>query len=215
MSGLFGVSALILSIQNNTKIPEQNEVILEIENKELARYSLTTFFASLLTNFLPGLTSSHTALIANKITKVKNQAEYIILANAAGSSATIISFIAFYTISKTRSGAVAAIEYLIKSININLLVLVFSTALITLGISVFIAIKISDKILKNINKINYTKISILIILLIVVIVLIITKFEGLLILLTATSLGILAFKFEIEKINITGCLILPVIIYLI
>lgn len=215
LSGLFGVSALILSIKNNTKIPEQKEVSINIENKDIAKYTLTTFTASLLTNFLPGLTSSHTALLANRITKVKDQAEYIILANAAGSSATIISFIAFYTIDKARSGAVATIQYLINSINTTLLILVFSVSLISVGIATFTALKISDKILRNINKINYTKISIFIIGLIVSLVLIITGLEGLLILVTAVSLGILAYKLEIEKINITGCLIVPVIIYLI
>lgn len=216
LSGLFGLSSIILSINNKIQIPEQETRInLDVNEKDLTKYSLTTTLASFLTNFLPGLTSSHTALLTNKITKVKNQEEYIILSNAAGSSATIISFVAFYSINKTRAGFVAAIEYLLNFINLSLLLSIFAAALITLPIVIFLTLKISDKILKNINKINYKKISIGIILLIISLVLTITKLEGLVVLITATSMGILAQKFEIERINLTGCLILPVIFYLI
>src|SRR3989344_927658 len=215
LSGIFGVSALILSIKNKIKIAEQDQNIkIEISKKDLTKHSIVTLFASLLTNFLPGLTSSYTALIANKISKVKNQAEYIILSNAANSSATIISFIAFYTINKTRSGAIAAIQYLISSINQTTLILLIAVSLITTGITVIVALKITDKILKAINKINYTKISIGIIAIIILAVLVITRLEGILILTITTSIGILAEKLNIERIALTGCLIFPVILYL-
>ena len=215
LSGLFGLSALILSIQNKTEIPEQEETKLEISKKDLGKSSIITIFASLLTNFLPGLTSSHTALIANKLTKIKNESEYIIISNIGGSSATIISFIAFYTINKTRSGAVSAIAYFIQHLSFNVLLLIIAISLITSGIAALIAINISKKILKVINKINYIKVSIFIISFIILIVILITRLEGLLILLTTTSIGVLSEKFKIEKINLTGCLIIPVIIYLI
>src|SRR3989338_3468566 len=118
LSGLFGLSALLLSINNKTKLPEQaKDIKINISKIQILRYSITTSLASFLTNFLPGLTSSHTALMSNKLSKVKNQEEYIILSNASSSSATIIGFIALYTIEKSRSGTVAAIEHLIASLN--------------------------------------------------------------------------------------------------
>lgn len=214
LTGLFGLSALMLSISNNIKLPEQKDVNLETSEKELAGYSLTTLAASLLTNFLPGMTSSHTALIAEKITKIKSSAEHIIIANAANSSAAIISFIAFYAINKTRSGAVAAIAFLIKSINIPVLILIIAVSLITIGISTFFAVKISDKILKNISRINYKKLSITIIIFIIILIFIISKPLSMIILFTTTSLGILSQKFNVERIHLTGCLIFPVILYL-
>lgn len=216
LSGLFGLSAIMLSINNKIQLAEQKEDInLEIKNKEISKQSIFMALASFLTNFLPGLTSSHTALLANKLIKIKNQEEYIILSNAASSSATIIGFLAFYSLSKTRSGIVAAIEYLVTSINLPILLLIISVSLLTLSISIILAVKLSNKIIKNVNKLNYRKFSFFIIILIICIVLAITKLEGLLILITTTSIGILAQQFEIERINLTGCLILPVILYLI
>ncbi len=213
LSGIFGLSSLILGIKNNVKIPEQKDVKIEVSNKELVKFSLMTTLSSLLTNFLPGLTSSYTSLISTKLNKIKDQNHHIIISNIAGSSATIISFVAFYSINKARSGAVATIQYLITSINITTLILVISVSLITLSISTFIAIKLTNKIIKKANKINYQKLSILIMILIIILVLIITKLEGLVILITATSIGILADKLNLEKIFLTGCLVLPVILY--
>lgn len=215
LSGLFGLSALILSINNKIQLPEQKEEIdTKINSKELAKHSLTTTFASFLTNFLPGLTSSHTALVADKLIKIKNQEEYIILSNAASSSATVIGFLAFYSMGKTRSGIVAAIEFLINSINLQILILIIATSLIALSISTILAIRLSNKIIKIVSKLNYKKLSLIIMGLIICLVLVITKLEGLLILITATSIGILAQQFNVERINLTGCLILPVILYL-
>src|SRR3989344_6333728 len=92
LSGIFGLSALILSIKNKTKLEEQKENLeLSICKKDLTRISISTTLSSLLTNFLPGLTSSHTALLSNKIIKIRNQEEYIIISSAVGASATIIS----------------------------------------------------------------------------------------------------------------------------
>ena len=213
LSGLFGLSALILSIKNKIIIPEQKEANLEVSKKDIIKYSITTTLSSTLTNFLPGLTSSYTALISNKISKVKNQEHYIILSNAANSSAIIISFIALYTINKARSGAVATIQYLINSINMSTLILIISISLITLSVVTIFAKILSNKIIKNINKINYQKTSIFIIILIILIVLIITRFEGLIILIVTTSIGIIVEKLKVEKITLTGCLVVPVIIY--
>ena len=116
---------------------------------------------------------------------------------------------------KTRSGIVAAIEFLVNSINLQILILIIATSLIALSISTILAIRLSNKIIKRVSKLNYKKLSLIIMGLITCIVLIITRLEGLLILITATSIGILAQQFNVERINLTGCLILPVILYLI
>lgn len=214
LSGIFGLCALILSIKNQTKLPEQKEVKLEISKLTTIKYSLTTTLSSLLTNFLPGLTSSYTALISNNISKIKNPEHHIILSNASNSSAVIISFIALYTINKARSGAVASIQYFTNALSNTTLILIIGTSLITLTIATIFALKLTNKAVKIINKINYQKISILIIILIIFLVFIITSFEGILILIVATSIGILAEKFKADKISLTGCLVLPVILYL-
>lgn len=213
LSGIFGLSVLILGIKNKIIIPEQKEVKINLTKKELIKYSTTTTIASFLTNFLPGLTSSYTALLSNKISKVKNQDHYILLSNAANSSAIIISFIALFSIDKARSGAVATIKFFLNEFNIINLILLISITLITLGISTLLAIKLTNKIIKYVNKIDYKKISISVIFLIILLVIIMTKLEGLIILIITTSLGILAENLKIEKIALTGCLVLPVILY--
>jgi len=93
------------------------------------------------------------------------------------------------------------------------LILIIIKSLITLSVVTIFAKILSNKIIKNINKINYQKTSIFIIILIILIVLIITRFEGLIILIVTTSIGIIVEKLKVEKITLTGCLVVPVIIY--
>ncbi len=215
LSGIFGLSGLILCIKNKIILPEQRQdVKSKLSKLTLIKNSVTTAISSFLTNFLPGLTSSHTAFISNKISKIKDQDEYIILSNSASSSATLISCIALYSISKTRSGMAIAIQSLITTINKTNLILIIAISLMTLAIATFLAINISNKVLIIVNKLDYKKISLAIILIIIIFVLVITGLEGLVILITSTSIGILAEKLNIERINLTGCLILPVILYL-
>ncbi len=214
LSGLFGVSSIILSIKNKVILKEQEEKSQEnITTKEVISYGIITTLASFLTNFLPGLTSSHTSLIANKIKKVKKQEEYIILSNATNASATIIGFIAFYSLNKTRSGAIVAIQRITNTLDLKTLVLILGVTLITTSIVILLALKISKICLKYASKINYQKLNIFLLILIISVVILITKIEGILILIISTSIGILAEKLNIEKIHLTGCLILPVIIY--
>jgi putative membrane protein len=215
LSGLFGLSALVLSIKNNIKLEEQKkDVELKLPRSRIIKHSISATIASLLTNFLPGLTSAHTSIISTKFTEIKDQNEYIIISNATNSSATIISFVALYTLGKARSGAVATIQQLNSDINLNFIFILLAVSLVSLGISIILALKLTNKLIKIVNKINYKKLNYIILILIVIIVLAITRIEGLIILITATSIGILAEKLNIEKIYLTGCLILPVIIYL-
>jgi TctA family transporter len=90
---------------------------------------------------------------------------------------------------------------------------VISISLITISIATAIALLLTNKIIKHINKLNYKTISVAIIILIISLIILITGLEGLLILITTTSIGILANEFEADKITLAGCLILPVIIY--
>ena len=215
LSGIFGLSALILSIKNKIEIPGQNICSMKISKKELIKYSSVTLFSSFMTNFLPGLTSSYTALVTDRISKIRNQDHYIIISNAANSSATVISFIALYSIAKTRSGAVAAIQSIMEEIFLIDLVIFISVSLITLLVCVMLLNLFIAKALKTFQKINYTKLSLIIILIIIFTVFMISGLVGILILIVTTCIGILSEKFKVEKIALTGCLILPVILYLI
>jgi len=213
LTGLFGTSMLILSIKNKTQIPIQKDfkkekIISSIHAKPL----LGAIIASPICSFLPGLGSGQAALIGNSISK-SNPKEFLILLGATNTLVMGFSFISLYAIGKTRTGAAVAVQQIINKISNETIVLIIATILISGIISFYLTLFIAKIFSRNINKINYTKLSLITIAIITLIVLLVSNFVGIFILITSTLTGIYAMSFNIRKTNMMGCLMIPIILF--
>ncbi|HLC86157.1 MAG TPA: tripartite tricarboxylate transporter permease [Candidatus Nanoarchaeia archaeon] len=214
LSGLFGVSSLIISLKSKTTIPKQIEIDKIIIDKiRLAKNTIISLISSILTSFLPGLTSSHTTIIASTISKTKDPKEYLIINNSINTTSMILSFIALFSIDKARNGAVVVISNFINNFTKIHLILLLATALTASFIAIILALKLNSLFCKYIEKINYSKLCLGIIIFLVFIVSILTGYLGLIVLITASSIGIIPKLLNIENTHLMGCLIVPVILY--
>ena len=211
LSGLFGLSSLILSIKNNTKIPEQITQNLKIEFKKI-KFVFLGFMAGLFSAFLPGLGASQTSVLVSSIIRKIESKDFLILNSSINSVNLIGSFITLFAINKARSGIAVAISQL-TNLTLNKLILIFSVILITIFIATILTILFSRIFSKLISQINYRKLCYSIIVLITILVLIVSKPIGLIILITSTSLGVYTQLKEVNKNHLMGCLLLPVIMY--
>src|SRR3989344_3349769 len=144
LSGLFGLSSILLSLKDKIKVSKQEINKEKIKDLKLPKSIGIGLIASLLVGFLPGLGSAQGAGISS---------------------------------------------------------------IITLYATRFIANKIS--------KLNYKKIGIIVSIFIVLLVTIVSGPLGLFILLISTIIGTLPVFFKVSRSQLMGCLIIPVIIYLI
>lgn len=218
-SGLFGASSLILSIKNKTKIPLQQITPLnkiKISKKSLIKSISASVLASPFTAFLPGLGSSQAATIGCEVIGELDQKEFLILLGIINSLVMSLSFITFYSIQKSRTGAAVAMSKLIPVLSpLNLLWILTSIILTTLIVFV-ISTKLAKILSARINRINYSFISILVLVIITFLTIFLSGFLGLLILIVSTALGISAIEFGIKKSQLMGCLIIPtILLYLI
>ena len=213
LAGLFGLSSLILSIKNNTKIPKQINQNLKIEIKKI-KFILIGFIAGVFSAFLPGLGSAQTSVLTSSIIRKIEPKDFLILNSSINSVNLIGSFITLFTINKARSGIAVAVSQLIN-LTLNKLILIFSVILATTFIATVLTICFSRIFSKLISKINYERLCYSIIVLITILVLIISKPIGLLILITSTSLGVYVQLKQVNKNHLMGCLLLPVILYFI
>lgn len=211
LSGLFGSSMLIISINQNTKIPKQNIKFKKLKFKEFIKPVLGTLIASPLCGFLPGLGGGQAAVIGNQISKT-NEKGFLVLIGAVNVLVMGLSFVSLYSISKTRTGAAAAIQSLIGTMNANVLILILCVCLISGIISFFLVKTLSIKFLNIIEKINYRKLSIAIIMLLSVVVLLISGIFGFLIFAISTATGIYCIRLNVRKTQMMGCLLIPTII---
>lgn len=209
LTGLFGSSMLIISINNKIQMPKQ-----EITNPKIKilKPILGSVIASPLCGFLPGLGSGQAAVLGNTISKT-DQRGFLFLVGATNILVMGLSFVSLYAISKTRTGAAAAIQELIGILSWKVLALLLIVILIIGIISFFLTKHLTKFFANRINKINYTILSIIILILLTSIVLIFSGFIGLLVLIASTFTGIYCNSLAVKKTNMMGCLLIPTMFY--
>ncbi|RLG16247.1 hypothetical protein DRN69_01340, partial [Candidatus Pacearchaeota archaeon] len=129
LTGLFGGSALIISIKNKIQIPKQKIKKPAKIHKPLAQAFIGSLIASPLCSFLPGLGSGQAAVIGNTISKTSRKG-FLILLGATNTLVMGFSFISLYTLSKTRTGAAVAIQKIIGNPSLKILLLILIITLI-------------------------------------------------------------------------------------
>lgn len=211
-SGLFGTSMLIISIKNKVKISRQLKTFPSLKIITTTKTLLSGIIASFMTGTLPGLGATQAAIISSSFSKIKEK-YFILLTGAIGTIIMYLSVLTLFSINRSRSGSVVAISKIIQSITKNDLIVIISITLITAGIAVILALKISEIFSLLISKVNYNKLCIAIIIFITTLVTIISGFQGLIILITATFIGIITQIKEIPKNYLMGSLILPILLF--
>jgi len=214
LAGLFGLSSLIMSIKNNTIIPKQEILEFNFEFKKL-KYILFGTLTGIISAFLPGLGSSQTAVLSTSFLRKIESKDYLILNSSINTINMIGSFITLYSINKTRNGIAVVIQGILNKFTFTNLLLVISIILMTCFLATILTINFSKLFSNKISKLNYKKICYTIIILNLILVISISKSLGLLVLITATSLGIYAHLKGVNKNHLMACLTIPVILYFI
>lgn len=208
LTGLFGSSTLVLSIKNKIKLMKQKITKPKIN---IFKPLVGTLIASPLCGFLPGLGSGQAAIIGNMISRTDRRG-FLVMLGATNTLVMGLSFIALYTISKTRTGAAVAIQKIVGTISSNILILIL-TVIVVAGIaSFFLTIFLAKFFSQRITKINYSLLSIITLTFLAVIVLIISGILGFVILVVSTLTGIYCISLKVRRTNMMGCLLIPTII---
>lgn len=214
LSGLFGLSVLITSLNDNAEVPKQRitEIIKVGKIKKIKAIGAAVFSGS-LTGIFPGLGAAQAAIIGMQIVGEIGMYAFMILIGGINTVNFVFSLATFYTLEKARNGAIVAVLEIVQSITFNELLILMCAALIAGGIATFLALKITRIFSKMINLINYRMLCISIISLITVLTFVFSGFTGLLVLGTSAALGMIAPAVGVKRSNAMGCLLLPVIFY--
>jgi len=213
LSGLFGIPALLLAMKQAPSLPKQT--LDSLKDSLPSKDDLKKASASLISpffSFLPGIGSGHASAFASELVK-QTPKSFILLNAACSSSIMVLSFVTAYAIQKTRTGSSAAIQSLLNTIKQSDLLIILTVSLIAGIIAFFLGIFLSKIAVKLIQKIKYQKINLAVIFIIIAVNLLLTNFYGLIVLITAASLGLAAILSNSRRINLMGSLILPSIIY--
>lgn len=209
LTGLFGGSSMILSIQQKTSIPKQ-ETGLKPKAKIL-RPLFGGIAASLICGFLPGLGSGEAAVIGNQISKTDTKG-FLVLLGIINTLVMGLAFIAFYTISKTRTGIVVSVQELLGNLELKEFILVIGIIFISGILSFFLTLFLARFFSNIIDKISYTILSWTILLLVSAVVLIFSGALGFVVFALSTLTGLYCINsLSVKRTNMMACLLLPTI----
>lgn len=216
LSGLFGASSLITSIAKKQEIPRQKIFKLK-ENlpskSEIKNNLVAALFASPLCSFLPALGSSQAAVIGSDILGETKQKEFLMLLGSVNTIVMGLSFVTLFAINKARTGSAVAISKLIETLTFSNLLIILAAVLISAVLAFFVAIFLAKIFAKNITKIKYNKLSIIILAIISAVVIIFSGWLGLLVYIIATCTGLVAIASGVRRTHLMGSLMLPAILY--
>ena len=210
LTGLFGISGMLLSFGSQDRIPKQ--IVDQKEIQVSFKGIFTGWIAGLLVGILPGIGSSQAGVIASNLFKVKAK-DFLTALGGINTSNIFFTLIAFFSLGKTRSGAAAAISEIITTPTFYDLIFIVLIGLTTVFVAAIITLKTGKFIIKRIENTNYNKLNIAIMVLLIFLVIIFSGAIGLLILFIGTFIGILASLFRIKKSSMMGFFLLPTILY--
>jgi len=215
LTGLFGISILFDSIKQKTKIPKQTVSKTKVSKLGLFRALTAGIVASPLCSFLPGLGAAQAAVLGLMISGKLSRKEFLVLLGSINTIVMGLTFVALYSIQKSRSGTAAAVNSLMNEVNITQLIVLLMAMLVAGSLAIFVGIVLAKSFSKHISKFNYSKICMGIILFLILMTLIISGAYSLIVLITATAIGIFTIRKKVRRMNLMGCLIIPAIIWLI
>ena len=154
LSGLFGISGLLLSINDKVKIPYQFQIFPRIEKSLAAKAILTSVFSSGLCSFLPGLGPSQAAILGSSFTKNLGDKGYLILNGGMNTVNMFISIIALFTIEKARNGAIVIVSKIIQTLTLQNLIVFVAVSLVASGLASILTLFFAKKFSRLISKIK-------------------------------------------------------------
>jgi putative membrane protein len=141
--------------------------------------------------------------------------EFIISLSGANTANAIFSLIALYTIHRTRSGAMVAINGLvnIEEWDISFMIMLLAIIVFVSILSYYATIYLGNRISGLLSKIDYSKLSCAVLIFLTLMVVMFTGWFGLVIFLISAPVGMVASFAKIRKTHAMGVILLPVILF--
>lgn len=216
LSGLFGISMLIVSLSKNVEVPKQRITeMVEVGKWQTAKGLFSATFSGSLVSFFPGLGPAQAAILGSNIVGKLSNYSFLILIGGINTVNMLVSLVSLFTINKARNGAVLAIKEILGSIDFNTLLVFLSVALFVAGIATFLVLFLARIFSKMVGFVNYKALSLSVIIFVSLLVFYFSSFIGLFILLVSTAIGIIPNIVNVKRSHSMGCLLLPVILFFI
>jgi len=213
LSGLFGISTLLISLRDTTVIPPQScKEGVTVSRSVIAKAVVCGTIAGSMTSFFPGLGPAQGAVLVSSFVRKLGDIGYMIMVGGLGTVNFVISLVCLAVLEKARNGAVLTILNVmtVKPAGIAMLAMV---SLIAGGASTWLSLAVTRVFGRLFSSVNYRTVVLSVILFVATLVALFSGWLGIVVLLISTSVGLVAGLSGSARNHAMGCLILPVILY--
>jgi putative membrane protein len=208
LSGLFGIAVLLKA--SHGVMPAQHFPGIELPRDAIRRGSLLGSAAGALVGWLPGLSSATAnALLTSVVGYDSNPREYILATSAANTVNAFLGLAAFYAISRTRSGVMAAIGALEEMPPATAILLAGAMA----AVGAYLLTVLLSSMAGWFGGVNVTNLNYGVIAFVVLLSLFLCGPFGGLVLLLATAVGYVPTLVNIRRVYCMGAIMVPVMAY--
>jgi putative membrane protein len=210
LTGLFGLSALFSSIWMKARIPPQQEI--RDVGGDHRRPIVAGWLSGMFSGLLPGVGAVQAGIIVAQLFGSKTR-EFLTALGGINTANMFFTLVVFYTLGKTRSGAVAAISQIIDSLSTGDVLVMVAAGILTAFIASVITLRIGRFSLQRVRNIEYKKISLATITMLLILVLVLSGPIGLLVSVTGMFTGLFCILSGARRTHLMGFLLLPTIVF--
>lgn len=220
LSGLFGAATLLEALARQAKIPHQ---FLRSRSAPLSPRGGPAALgcgvaAGAAMSLFPGLTNATATAVASAMRRA-NDAEILVSLGAVNTANALFNLLVLWTLGRSRSGAVVAIEQLVPidpwtgPVPAPLVWLLFS-ALAAGAVSLAVTLVLGRVAARRIHLIPYRALVTGVLVYVVAVVIVFSGLMGLAVFVVGAALGLVPVRLGLQRTHLTGVLLVPVLGYL-
>jgi TctA family transporter len=209
-TGLFGLPLLIGSSRG--LMPEQREVADEPPS---VLGALKGSLMGGLVGWLPGVTATAGAVLTTMLPRSRQDGPegFISMVSAVGTGAAVLGLGTLLLLAKGRSGTLLAMQAAVPDINVDALPALLLCILASSLLSYMLTMRLGSKLLRQAQGRDLTRLNQVALVGMIVLSFILAGPGGLLLLFLSTLLGMVPAKVGVSRVHLTGCLLLPILLY--
>lgn len=214
LSGLFGVATLLVSLNESSSLPAQQDFpYTDIEGKRALQALGSGTFSGFVTAVLPGIGAATAAVLSMQITRKLGDHGFMVLMGGISTANFVLSLVTLQALGKARNGALVAVRSLTSELLLPHVLVFLCAALVAGGVAAVLALKIGKGFARLMSRVSYKAVLLCVIGLIVVLTPVLSGLVGVLVLLASTAVGMLPALVKTSRTQAMGCILVPVMSY--
>lgn len=210
-AGMFGFSVVLPGLWRGSAAPPQGRS-LPVRLGTTVTGGARGFLAGLVAGFLPGIGSSQSALLVRAAGDTR-QRDFLVTLGGITTADLFLSLVALYVIGKPRSGAAVAMQQVLPAVHRGTLLQVVGMSLVGVGAGALVTRRLASRAAGVVQAADHRQLLGAVAVFIAGGSVVLNGWFGLLILVTATGVGLLAAASAVRRSTCMAVLIVPTILY--